>query len=83
MKNTEQTFSRGDRVYYLYTKPDGTQVKFVAVVIECQPDGVMIRVGRYDVHSKEISTFESTVDETSLQARTVPCSYEDELRDRE
>ena len=83
MKKTRQELSRGDRVYYLYTKPDGTPVKFVAVVIGFEPDGVTIRVGRYDVHSKEISTFESTVDETSLQARTVPCSYEDELQDRE
>jgi len=82
MDMTEQNLCTGDRVYYLYTKPDGTPVKFVAVVLGREPDGVLIRVGRYDVHSKEISTFESTVDESSLQARTVPCSYEAELQSR-
>jgi len=66
-------------VYYLYTNPRGTRIKFAAVVLGLEPDGVMIRVGRYDVHSKEVSSFESTVAVTSLQARRVPCSYEDEL----
>jgi len=67
-------------VYYLYTDKNGVQIKFAAVVTGIQDDGIAIRVGRYDVHSKEVSTFESVVAETSLQARTVPCSYEDELQ---
>jgi hypothetical protein len=69
-----------DMVYYLYTDKNGVQIKFAAVVTGIQDDGIAIRVGRYDVHSKEVSTFESVVAETSLQARTVPCSYEDELQ---
>jgi len=76
---TGQNFSAGDMVYYLHTNQQGIRVKFAAVVLGLEPDGVMIRVGRYDVHSKEVSSVESTVDEKSLQARTVPCSYEDEL----
>ena len=69
-----------DMVYYLYTDKNGVQIKFAAVVTGIQDDGIAIRVGRYDVHSKEVSTFESVVSESSLQARTVPCSYEDELQ---
>jgi len=67
-------------VYYLYTDKNGVQIKFAAVVTGIQDNGIAIRVGRYDVHSKEVSTFESVVSESSLQARTVPCSYEDELQ---
>ena len=66
-------------VYYLNTDQNGTQVKFAAVVLAVENDGILIRVGRYDVHSKEISTFESSVPEEALQSRSVPCSYEDEL----
>ena len=44
-----------------------------------EDDGVLIRVGRYDVHTKEVKTFESMVPENLLQPRSVPCSYEDEL----
>lgn len=69
----------GDMVYYLYTDKNGTQIKFAAVIIALVDDGIAVRVGRYDVHSKEVSTFESIVSETSLQPRSVPCSYEDEL----
>ena len=69
----------GDMVYYLNTDQNGTQVKFAAVVLAVENDGILIRVGRYDVHSKEISTFESSVPEEALQSRSVPCSYEDEL----
>ena len=68
-----------DMVYYLYTDQNGVQIKYAAVVLAVENEGIMVRVGRYDVHSKEISTFESTVPEHALQARTVPCSYEDEL----
>ena len=69
----------GDRVYYLYTGKDGTPIKFPAIVLGLEPDGVMIRVGRFDVHKKEVSTFESVVAENLLEPRSVPCSYEDEL----
>ena len=72
----------GDKVYYLYTGKDGTPIKFAAIVLGLEPDGILVRVGRYDVHSKEISTFESIVSETSLQPRSVPCSYEDELQEK-
>ena len=70
----------GDMVYYLYTGKNGTPIKFAAVVLGIEDDGVAIRVGRYDVHSKEVSTFESVVSESSLQPRSVPCSYEDDLQ---
>ncbi|MDC1287708.1 hypothetical protein N8198_07470 [Gammaproteobacteria bacterium] len=70
----------GDKIYYLYTDKNGVQIKFAAIVIGLDDDGIAIRVARYDVHSKEVSTFESVVSETSVQPRTVPCSYEDELQ---
>lgn len=69
----------GDMVYYLYTDKNGVQIKFAAIIIGLDDSGIAIRIGRYDVHSKEVSTFESVVSEASLQPRTVPCSYEDEL----
>lgn len=72
----------GDRVYYLYTDKNGTPIKFAAIVLGLESEGILIRVGRYDVHRKEVSTFESIVSETSLQPRNVPCSYEDELRQK-
>jgi hypothetical protein len=70
----------GDMVYYLYTDKNGVPIKYAAVVIGLHNDGISVRVGRFDVHRKEVSTFESIVSESSLQARTVPCSYEDELQ---
>lgn len=70
----------GDMVYYLYTNERGTPIKFAAVVLGLETDGIFIRIGRYDVHSKEVSTFESVVSEAVLQPRSVPCSYEDELQ---
>ena len=70
----------GDMVYYLYTDKNGVPIKFAAIVIGLDDNGIAIRVGRYDVHSKEVSTFESVVSETSVQPRTVPCSYEDQLQ---
>lgn len=69
-----------DMVYYLYTDKHGVPLKLPAVVIGVDDDGIAIRVGRYDVHSKEVSTFESVVATESLQPRSVPCSYEDDLR---
>ena len=70
----------GDRVYYLYTGKNGTPIKFAAVVLGSDDDGVSIRVGRYDVLSKEVATFESVVSPSSLQPRSIPCAYEDELQ---
>jgi hypothetical protein len=71
----------GDRVYYLYTGKLGTRVKFAAVVLDVTAEGVSIRVGRYDVERREVDTFESTVQADSLQPRSVPCSFEDQLQD--
>ena len=70
----------GDRVYYLYTDKNSVQIKFAAIVLAQQTDGVLIRVGRYDVHTRKVSTFESVVATQTLQPRSVPCSYEDELQ---
>ena len=70
----------GDKVYYLYTDKNGVQIKFAAIIIGLDDHGIAIRVGRYDVHSKEVSTFESIVSAASLQPRTVPRSYEDQLK---
>jgi hypothetical protein len=72
----------GDLVYYLYTDKNGVPIKYAAVVIGLDDHGIAVRVGRYDVHSKEVSTFESVVSPSSLQPRSVPCSYEDELQHR-
>ena len=70
----------GDRVYYLYTGKNGTPIKFAAVVLGLEDDGVAIRVGRWDVLSKEVETFDSVVTPSLLQPRSVPCAYEDELK---
>lgn len=69
----------GDMVYYLHTDKQGVAIKFAAIVLSIEEDDVMVRVGRYDVHSKKVSTFESMVSGKSLQMRSIPCSYEDEL----
>ena len=69
----------GDRVYYLYTGKLGTEVKFAAVVLAVDTGGVLIRVGRYDVDTQEVRTFESTVAADRLQPRSVPCAFEDAL----
>ena len=69
----------GDRVYYLYTGKLGTEVKFAAIVLGIDADSVLIRVGRYDVETREIKTFESTVAADTLEPRSVPCSFEDAL----
>ena len=70
----------GDMVYYLYTDKNGVPIKSAAIVIGLDGDGVVVRGGRFDVHRKEVSTFESVVSPSSLQPRSVPCSYEDELK---
>lgn len=69
----------GDKVYYRYTGKGGTPIKFAAIVLAARDDGWLIRVGRYDVHKRDIKTFESVVDASSLEARSVSCSFEDEL----
>jgi hypothetical protein len=69
----------GDMVYYLYTDKNGVTIKYAAIVLAQQEDSVLIRVGRYDVHTREVSTFETAVPAATLQPRSVPCSYEDEL----
>jgi hypothetical protein len=69
----------GDMVYYLYTDKHGVPIKYAAIVLAAQDDGILIRVGRYDVHTREVSSFESVVAVATLQLRSVPCSYEDEL----
>lgn len=69
----------GDMVYYLYTGKDGTPIKFAAVVLALESDGILIRVGKFDVSTQEVKTFESVVAETSLETRSVPCSYEEQL----
>jgi len=71
----------GDRVYYLYTGNDGTPIKYAAIVLAIEDEGILIRVGKYDVQSQEVKTLESVVAATALQPRSVPCSYEDELTD--
>ena len=70
----------GDKVYYLYTGKLGTEVKFAAVVLEVGDDGVLIRVGRFDVERRDVATFESIVQPEFLQPRSVPCSFEDALQ---
>ncbi len=72
-------FQTGDRVYYLYTDKNGVPIKFAAIILAQQADGILIRVGRYDVHTRDVSTFESVVARSTLRPRSVPCSYEDEL----
>jgi len=72
-------FKTGDRVYYLYTDEHNVPIKFAAIVLAQQADGILIRVGRYDVHTRDVSTFESVVARSTLRPRSVPCSYEDEL----
>lgn len=70
----------GDPVYYLYTGKKGTPIKFAAIVLGVEDEGVAVRVGRWDVLSKEVETFDSVVSPSSLQPRSIPCAYEDELR---
>jgi hypothetical protein len=70
----------GDMVYYLYTGKDGTPIKFAALVLGVEEEGILIRVGRFDVHSRQVSTFDSVVAADLLQPRTVPCAFEDMLQ---
>ena len=71
----------GDMVYYLYTDSYGKQIKYAASVIACEGDDFHIRVGKLDVLAQKIVTFESTVSADKLVPRSVPCSFEDDLRE--
>jgi hypothetical protein len=73
----------GDRVYYLYTDKNGTQIKVVGVVRGLESDGVLIRIGRYDVQTNKVNTIESVVPESTLKPRSVPWTFEDELLARD
>ena len=70
----------GDMVYYLHTDKAGTEIKFTASIISSGDDDSLIRVGRLDVHAQKIVTFETSVPTEELLPRSVPCSYEDELK---
>ncbi len=70
----------GDMVYYLYTGKGGTPVKVAGVVLGLEADGVLIRIGRYDVQTNNVNTLESVVPESTLKPRTVPWTFEDELQ---
>lgn len=70
----------GDMVYYLYTGKDGTAIKFPARVLACEDTGLRIRVGKFDVLSRQVDTFDSVVQADKLQPRGVPCAFEDELQ---
>ena len=69
----------GDMVYYLHTNQHGNQTKFTARVLSSEADGVRIRIGRFNVDTKEIDTMEAVVEESTLLPRSIPCSYEEEL----
>ena len=69
-------------MYYLYTDKKGTPVKIVGVVLGLEPDGVLIRIGRYDVQTNKVNTLESVVPESTLKPRSVPWTFEDDLQAR-
>ena len=71
----------GDMVYYLYTdKKRDNEIKFPASVLAIEAEGIRIIVGRFDVLSSKIETFESVVSTKKLLPRNTPCSFEDELK---
>ena len=69
----------GDMVYYLYTDKYTKEIRFPALVISIEEEGIHIRVGRFDVLSNKLETFESTVPADKISCRLVPCSFESEL----
>ena len=71
----------GDKVYYLYTDKSGTPIKIAGIVLGLDPEGVKIRIGRYDTQTNKVNTLDSVVPESTLQARSVPWTFEDELQD--
>jgi hypothetical protein len=70
----------GDMVYYLYTDKHGTPIKIAGVVLGVEPDGVLIRIGRYDVQTNKVNTLESVVPESTLKPRSIPWTFENELQ---
>ncbi len=70
----------GDQVYYQYTDKNGTAIKSAAIVLDTRPDGVFIRVGRFDLQRSQFTSFESVVAEQTLSPRSVPCSHEEDLK---
>jgi hypothetical protein len=72
----------GDMVYYLYTDKNGIPVKIAGVVLGVEPDGVLIRIGRYDVQTNKVNTLESVVPESTLKPRSIPWTFENELQAR-
>ena len=69
----------GDKVYYLYTDKYDNATKFAAVVISVEDDGILVRVGKFDVLLHEIKTFDSIVPAQKLSPRKTNCSFENEL----
>lgn len=70
----------GDMVYYLYTdRKHDNQIKFAASVVAIEAEGIRIVVGRFDVLSSKIETFESVVPAEKLLPRNTPCSFENEI----
>jgi hypothetical protein len=69
----------GDKVYYHHTDKRGYQIKYSAIVLATKLDTVQIRVGRLNVMSQKIETFEDEVSTEKLSKRATPCSFEDEL----
>lgn len=47
----------GDKLYYLHTDKNGTPIKFAAVLLALESDGILIRVGHYDAHTNEVKIF--------------------------
>jgi hypothetical protein len=72
----------GDMVYYLYTDKNGIPIKTAGVVLGVEPDGVLIRIGRYDVQTNKVNTLESVVPESTLKPRSIPWTFENELQAR-
>ena len=70
----------GDMVYYLYTDKNGNEIKVAASVLAVEPESIHIRVGRFDILSSKLVTFESTVTGDKLLPRAIPSSFEDALK---
>ena len=70
----------GDMVYYLHLNGVGTEVKFPALVLDTNEDGVRIRVGRFNPTTSDLATFESTVTSDKLLPRATAFSFEEELK---
>ena len=70
-------------MYYLYTDKKGIPIKVAGVVLGIEADGVLIRIGRYDVQTNKVNTLDSVVPESTLEPRSVPWTFEDELQTRD